>query len=262
VTLIVGLLCQGGVVLASDSEATLGSGSTLTAAQRTSKKLEILDGRVVCATSGSVGLGQRLTEVVRQQTKHNAGGSREDLVSLLRKKMWEVAKPEVEAAQVVARATGNRNDLACAMCTSLVALPRGDTPELVQFSESCCGEYATEALPFVSIGSGQQSADPFLAFLRRTLWPSKGLLPLPDGMLAAYITVKHVIDVLPLGGVGGPVQLVSLAKRDGKWTAVDHSGAELDQHEAAYKDLERVIREWGTSFGKAVAPLAAAAPPA
>ena len=57
-----------------------------------------------------------------------------------------------------------------AATASLIAVPVGGLngiPELIQCNHVGMTEAATTDLPFVAIGSGQELADPFLAFLRR-----------------------------------------------------------------------------------------------
>ena len=259
-TLIVGILCEGGIVLAADSQATLGSPAGMTAAVRTARKLTIVHEKAVIGVSGPVGLGQRLTALIEEKTKNHFHHDPMKIVGQLRSEMWSLVKPEIEASQVVARATNNANFLQNALCTTLVAMPTGDGAKLIQFAADCSPEFATPELPCVSIGSGQRSADPFLSFLRRTLWPNSGLPTVADGLLLAHLTVRHVVDVDP-SGVGGDSQLVSLAQVNGDWVAREHDQAEREQHEAAAKDLERVIAEWRASFKLGATAAAVKAPP-
>ena len=61
-TLLVGVLCTDGVVIGSDSAATLGSGVL----QSPVKKVYVVNDSILVATAGSVGLGQRFRHVVAQ----------------------------------------------------------------------------------------------------------------------------------------------------------------------------------------------------
>jgi hypothetical protein len=48
-------------------------------------------------------------------------------------------------------------------------------------------------MPFISLGSGKLSADPFLGFLRKVYWPTK-LPTIQEGALAACWTIQHAIN--------------------------------------------------------------------
>lgn len=61
-TLLIGILCADGVVIGSDSAATLGSGVLQTPVQ----KVHVVNDSVLVATAGNVGLGQRFRHVVAQ----------------------------------------------------------------------------------------------------------------------------------------------------------------------------------------------------
>ena len=61
-TLLVGVLCTDGVVIGSDSAATLGSGVL----QSPVKKVHVVNDSILVATAGTVGLGQRFRHVVAQ----------------------------------------------------------------------------------------------------------------------------------------------------------------------------------------------------
>ena len=56
----------------------------------------------------------------------------------------------------------------------------------------------TKDMPFISLGSGKMSADPFLGFLRKVYWPSN-LPTIQEAALAAYWTIRHAIDMKVLG---------------------------------------------------------------
>ena len=78
---------------------------------------------------------------------------------------------------------------------SLLALPTGPDkkPTLLQIDFTGATEAASEDLPFVSIGSGQAIADPFLAFLRRVFW-NHNAPSVQDGIFATVWTLQHAIN--------------------------------------------------------------------
>jgi 20S proteasome alpha/beta subunit len=64
-TAIVGILCEEGVVLGTDSSATFGAGGIRTIEQPYDK-LHVIGGSVAVAGSGPVGMGQRFEAIVKE----------------------------------------------------------------------------------------------------------------------------------------------------------------------------------------------------
>jgi hypothetical protein len=90
-----------------------------------------------------------------------------------------------------------------AITTTLVALVARDEPQLIQFDCECCPEVIIRDLPFVSIGSGQMIADPFLAFLKRIFWKER-LPSVSEGIFTVVWTLKHALETAP-GGIAPPI---------------------------------------------------------
>ena len=232
-TLIIGIKCSDGVVMGADSAATLGTATGLSTVIQHINKLHILQGHMVMGVSGQVGLAQLYLDQIDGLWKNKKLGINVDLPQVqreIRNAIYQDALPAMQAAQVSAPLLGPDRAFILANTASLIALPVGGPtgrPELVQFNHIGQAEAATSDLPYVAIGSGQQIADPFLAFLRRVFWP-KTLPDLINGILAVTWTLIHVIDVNP-GGVSEPIQLAVLEKSKGK---------ELRARELTYQDIE------------------------
>jgi hypothetical protein len=89
-------------------------------------------------------------------------------------------------------------------------------------------------LHFVSMGSGQLLADPFLAFVSRVLWREKP----PNvqiGAFGMYWVLSHTIQYAP-GGVGKPIKIAILKKEKGEWVARSVEGDELQEPEQHVED--------------------------
>jgi hypothetical protein len=159
---------------------------------------------------------------------------------------WKHAGPTWERAGIVAKTVGAGAALGEANHGTAIALSIGETAHLVQFSAQCAPEEATEGLPFISLGSGQPLADPFLAFLRRIYWPT-GLPSLLDGQLATVWTLDQAIRINP-GGIAGETQIVVLKKdANGRnWVCDAISNDELGEHRRVIDDLENKMRERST----------------
>ncbi|MGH8542977.1 MAG: hypothetical protein ACREX3_04935 [Gammaproteobacteria bacterium] len=110
---------------------------------------------------------------------------------------------------------------------------------------------ATENLPFVALGSGQGTADPFLAFLRRVFWPD-ALPTIAEGVFAVTWTLHHAIETTP-GGIADPKQVAVLKKIDDNWKAEILDDAKLDEHRQHINEAETYLRDFSGS-GRVEAP--------
>lgn len=245
-TLIVGIVCSNGVVIGADSAATMGSLGNRTVIQPT-KKLEIVSDRIILGVSGAVGLGQRFASEVT-----NAYGERlfvsttpVDAMNVISERFRRHIYAEFEAARNAATVVGNGIASSPAITSSVVSMVISDKAELFQFDQQGSPERATQGLPFVSIGSGQPIADPFLCFLRKIFWPDTDP-NLNDGIFATYWTLMHAIEVNP-GGVAGPIHIATLSKeptgrgRNTEWVARELTPEELQEHDEAMKAAQRKL---------------------
>jgi hypothetical protein len=245
-TLIVGIKCEGGVVLAADGAATLGALGHTTVRQET-KKLEILEDCIVVGTSGPVGLGQRIRGEIRAlwNKKSLSGVEPYQAMAIMRAALWQHVQPELQAAAVAQQVVGGNVAAQSAICSSVVALPIGKTPCLFQFDQQCAPEEATGKLLFVSTGSGQQIADPFLAFVRRIFWHDR-IPTVEEGVFAALWTLNHAIVTNP-GGISEPVQMIVLDASP-KCKARELQKEELQEHEEAISYAEECLAKFRESF--------------
>lgn len=243
-TLIVGILNEDGVVVASDGEATLGNLGTQTVSQQT-KKLSIQQDKIVIGVSGPVGLGQLLTGEIDNIYSEGllAGKKPVEAMSIITQRFRQHIYPELEAAQRAQAINGIGGTAAMsAVSFTLLALPVSDEPCLIQFNQQGAAELASEDLPFASIGSGEQTADPFLAFIRRVLW--KGKFPnVGDAIFAAVWTIHHVIKV-NTGGIGDPIQVIVLQKDGKDWSARELADEELAEVRESIDRMEEHINDF------------------
>jgi hypothetical protein len=239
-TLIVGIKCEEGIVLGADGAATFGVMGQTTIRQAT-KKLDIMEGCVVIGVSGPIGLGQRIRGDVQTlwQEKKLGGRKPHEAMTILRGALLGHVTPEMQMAQLSRNVIGQVG-ITSALCATIIALPVAKHASLFQFDQNCSPEEATENLPFVSIGSGQPIADPFLAFIRRIFWPNR-LPKIGEGILATTWTLSHAIATSP-GGVSDPTQIVLLEQVKGDWRARELEHQELQEHKQAVDYAENYLQ--------------------
>jgi predicted proteasome-type protease len=240
-TLIVGIFCDDGVVIGADGQATFGAVGLRTIQQQVKKVSKIGDS-IAIATSGPVGLGQQFqTELDSLWTNGKLSGKTpHEAMAIIRAAFWPHVEPEFVAAKATVPVLGNAA-LESAISYTMVAIVLKKKPFLIQFNQQCSPELATQALPFISLGSGQQLADPFLAFLRRIFWSDRQP-KVSEGVLATLWSLKQAIRTNP-GGVGDPIQIMTLERDEkGDFKIRELAEADLAEHEQAIAGAESALR--------------------
>ncbi len=167
-TAIVGMLCSDGVVIGSDSSATfgLGEGFPPIMEQKPVKKVEVLHDCIIVAGTGQVGLGQRFCHIVDQAYAATSATQRifgkhyvEVGTSLSALAMKDFNSTGIGYAPEKHRTVGYG---------ALLAYTHSGKCYLCEFPHTNFQpEFKTPEIWYVSMGSGQNITDPFIAFLRR-----------------------------------------------------------------------------------------------
>jgi 20S proteasome alpha/beta subunit len=170
VTLLVGVLCSNGVVIAADRQATHGALGQHTVGQSVTK-VQVIRGEALYATSGHKGLGQQLCAIVEDKQQEFKNQAYDRNIA----KLQAALRPIVDAGFQTAKHTVGVIDNAAAsdcLCGSLLAAGFKDGVKLVEITPQLAVESMTADMPFITMGSGKASADPFLGFLRKVFWPT------------------------------------------------------------------------------------------
>jgi 20S proteasome alpha/beta subunit len=236
-TSIVGIACQDGVVIGTDSSATLTTGRLHTIEQSTDK-LEIIHDMVIVAGTGQMGLGQRFCEVVRRLWSEGAA-----------------KKGPIEFGKALALA--GIEDFASTQAQkgsygALVAFPCNSQPHLCEFSlADFQPELKDDKFWYVSMGSGQTITDPFLGFIREVFWES-GRPKLQDAIFAVTWALEQAVQ-LNAGGVNGPIRLAVLERVSGNYRSRRLSDEELGQHRQNVAAAKAHLREFRAKHDPAAA---------
>jgi 20S proteasome alpha/beta subunit len=230
-TAIVGILCRDGVVVGSDSSVTFAAGVQRTIEQPY-EKISIIEGRVIVAGTGQVGLGQRFCNIVEASHVKN----------LFKGNHIEIGKHLCHEAV---------NDFAFTQATkgqyaALAAFPIADKAHLCEFATADFQpEFKDHKLWYCSMGSGQTITDPFLAFIRHVFW-ADGLPTVNEAVFAATWALQFAIDVNP-GGVNGPVRIAILERVGGKFHARLLDENELAEHHQSIEEAKEGLRSFKTA---------------
>jgi len=234
-TVLVGVRCNDGVVVGADSAATFTMAAQLaTIGQQPVKKLAIIEGKIIVAGTGEIGLGQRFCEIVR------AGWSNKHFF-----------QPKIEAVRrVTADAVKDFNSTGAKPGSfgALVAFPCGHHLELCEFAVSNFQpEMKTEDLWYVSMGSGQSIADPCLGFIRQTFW-ADGAPSCEDGVFAVVWTLAQAIRLNP-GGICAPMQVAMLTHEGKNAVARLLESDEIAEHAANVDGAIEHLRQYPKKLG-------------
>jgi hypothetical protein len=231
-TVIVGVKCTDGIVIGADSAATSSNGVIPLMQVESNDKIRIFGSNVIVACTGSIGYAQRLYDHVDSAVKGKVFTNltkRECTTNITKRFMTDLANSCVQMHPQHGLGFG-----------AVLAFPFNGGPCLIEYgTKDFQPEEKDERLFFVSMGSGQTLADPFLAFINRVLW--KGEKPsLEMGRLGVYWTLNHVINYAPMG-VGGKIRIATLSKTGNSWAAIDVS--DTDESAQFIVEVEREIRE-------------------
>jgi len=233
--------------MGADGAATLGSMEEPTIRQPT-PKLCIIKKSLILGVSGPIGLAQRFAgriEKLWAEDRSLTGQKPWQAMTTIRGALWEILGPELQVADVAKRALG-QGAIRSAYSTSLLAVPVAKKTCLFQFDQQGAPEEATENIPFVSIGSAQKIADPFLAFLRDVFWSEK-LPGVGDGVFATVWTLLHAVRTNP-GGVAEPIEVGVLRCKDQTFEATILSDEEMDEHRQAVRKAEKHLQTFPASL--------------
>lgn len=244
-TILVGVRCSDGVVIGCDSIATSAMGQQPLMHLPYDGKMEIFDNSVIVATTGSVGYAQRLHPHIDAAIKGNVFRN------------FDARACTNNIAQRFIAELGNssapRHPQHGVGFGALVAGPLKDGPFLAEFGTTDFQpEIKNEKLFFVSMGSGQMLADPFLAFVTRVLWNNK-MPTVDDAKFGVYWVLDHTIKLAP-GTVGPPIRIATLRQEGNEWVAKEQDTQEAAQY---IVELENHISQ----FVRAPVEQATPAPP-
>jgi 20S proteasome alpha/beta subunit len=231
-TILVGVLCDHGVVIGVDSSATLAIDRNTYTIEHPVKKVFIVNDDLIFATSGPDGHTQRFASIIRQLRADPtfSAGNCFDIVKT-------ISKVTIEDFSVTHTPKGEFSALVAFTCSNQFYLCEFDLQPT----------FKTDDIWFVSMGSGQTIVDPFLGFLSRVFF-QHSKPKLSEGIFIVLWTLRHAIEVNP-GGIKGPSQIAVLTRKASTdpFTAHLYSQDELAEH---YAGIDAAEQHLATYRGK------------
>jgi len=229
-TILIGMLCQDGVVIGADSSATFGNGQLKTVEQKV-EKISIVENKIIVTGTGQVGLGQRFNYIVDNYYKQKG----------FTKHPQEIGR---ELSQLTIQ-NFSTTGVAKGQLGTLVAFSQAKNFYLCEFAiADFQPEFKTKDMWYVSMGSGQLIADPFLGLMRKVFWGDDKLPNLKEGIFFVTWALDHTIEVNP-GGINGPKRIATLSLDTANNVCAKLlSEEELQEHEENVKAAEAHLREY------------------
>jgi hypothetical protein len=232
-TILIGVLCKDGAVVGADTSATFGAGNLRTVEQKTSK-VHIIGDKVISAGTGQVGLNQRFDFVV--ENYYNSLKGNFDC-----KPYQEVGRELCFHALRNFGSTGVGGN----QFGALLVFSSGGKFHLCEFAtQDFQPEFKTTDLWYVSMGSGQLIADPFLGLIRKIFWGDAQPC-CREGIFYVAWALTHTIDVNP-GGIKGPIQIATLQMSADGVTPIAHllDDNELEEHRGNIRGVEDYLGKY------------------
>ena len=243
-TLIIGVKCPDGIVIGADSITTYGSEIE----QEVSDKIQLIADDALIANAGAVGMSQLINDELRKcwdsvKQQDDVTGVKNEISTII----WSQISPAMKRAEEARNGLGS-SVFESILCHSFVALPVSNSPTLLFFDECAQPCEITLESPFFSIGTGSRQADPFLAFIRHTLWRDEAPRNVAEGIFSVLWALDHVSRVNAGLGVGGRSNVFVLTRDDSAWQAERLDEDYLGEQLIALQAAEGALRDFRDSF--------------
>lgn len=235
-TALVGIRCKDGVVIGADSAATSAMAGGVRTIEQPVKKIQIIDGRIIIAGTGQIGMGQRFCHQVATLWQNNKIPTVDEFAF-------------TKALAQVARQDFGETGCQGGQYGALVAFPCKTGRHLVEFAvNDFQPELKTDDMWYVSMGSGQAIIDPFLGLFREVFWDD-GPPTVEDAIFATTWMLDHAVKVNP-GGVNEPITIAVLESKRGAsdWRARMLSEDELLEHQGSVDAAKDALRNFRNRF--------------
>ncbi|MFM7631048.1 MAG: hypothetical protein ACKO43_04470 [Alphaproteobacteria bacterium] len=220
-TVVVGIYCRDGVVIAADSALTINRSYE----EAYLKKIACLADDLVVGFAGDLGFAQRFRQIAKDVWDDPDRGQipSDDFHKIIESfstngilEFLKYVRPtdaiDISSAFVIGFAHAARHHLCM--------LPYGNFQPIV----------INENLPFCSLGSGHYLTNPFLSFIKKVFWSGEPCLALPVGIFSAVMAMNLAVE-LNAGGINAPIHIAVLERKNNIYTCRKLHEDELSTHQ-------------------------------
>ncbi len=239
-TLIVGIRCLDGVVIGTDSAMTFASSDQFTIEQPNRRKIDIIEGQIIIAGTGPIGLGQRFTEGI--DVLFGTGQFNDKSTIEIGRLISRCAIEDFSSTYQELGAFG-----------ALTAIPNRSHAELIEFSVADFQpEVKSENNWYASMGSGQSVADPLLGFVRTVFWGDEAPR-CEEGIFATTLVLKLACSMTP-HGVAEPIQMATICREDDEFKARYLTEDELNEYDQSVDAAVAHFKEYSAKLASPDSP--------
>lgn len=239
-TVVVGIYCSDGVVIAADSALTINS----VIEEAYLKKIACLSDDLVVGFAGDLGFAQRFRQVVKDiwnNPERIQIGSDEfhKIIELFSTngimEFLKYVRPtdpiNIPSTFVIGFAHAGQHHLCM--------LPAGNFQPMV----------INENLPFCSLGSGHYLTNPFLSFIKKVFWSGESCPKLPVGIFSAVMAMYLAVE-LNAGGINAPIHIAILEKQSDGYACRKLHEDELSVHQENCKEALKHFSKYSHFFDR------------
>lgn len=246
-TVIVGILCDGGVAIASDRKATnvaflpLVEPQPVQISTQALTKIALIGTDTILATSGSPPIGDEYETIIKRYQKNFSGRSYELATKKLKDEIRANVNRHWETADLINKAISMAHAYTLGTCECLLGANFKDGIRLVQILTEGTFDIATKDMPVRVIGTGQMQADPFLVFLRNIFWPDR-LPTVDEGVLYAIWAVEYASEV-GAPNVGSGINAFSITKYGNRVSAKEVTEVQIKENQDFIREAKDQLRK-------------------
>lgn len=227
-TVVVAILCNDGVVVASDSMITNSMGNIGTTETKGKKIYDVKSH--IFAFAGDPALADRFRAVLEHGISPHLSQSQFPL------------DYATHATQILIKHFTATSLQLPILLSGVVAFVHDGNHHCAFFNQDLQPRLLDPNHYWFAFGSGKQFADPFLAFLTGIF--GIGQPSISTGKFIATWAVQHAIET-NTGGVNGPIQMYVLAKeQDGSYSITEMCQQDIDDQSQAIEGARAALVEW------------------
>jgi len=230
-TAVVAFLCADGAVIAADSMMT-PSVAGIAVGHHKGLKVEIIAGPQVFAYAGDHGQGARCK--IMADTRHADFG--------LGQGSHPIDYPLSLTEALIDQFDRTGVTTAAIDVSTVLAFVHDGAPQCCVFEGPIQPRLLDRHHFYVALGTGKQSADPFLRFLVDIFCGSKQP-NVREAVFLATWTLDHVIETNP-GGIAGPIRIAVLEPDLNVYQPRTLPDNEIDEQRQAIENAEAALRRW------------------
>ncbi|MCY4522073.1 MAG: hypothetical protein OXC13_15015 [Caldilineaceae bacterium] len=202
-TTIIGMICSNGVVLGADSASSLPPGSEEHTYEITKQKIwisKLKHWRMMAATAGHAARGDWMKLAIERYFKESSDHALDPI-----KRACEIRNSILRAQENLGYERPMSNH-----ALIVFAAPDSCPNQILMFSgPKCQPQYFDHRKPFVAIGSGRRTAEPFLEFLRDVFWKEE-LPSIAEALVYVGWALMHTVSTQGSGS-GLPINMCSIS---------------------------------------------------